>query len=168
MTGEIMKGAGMKAADAMAGMTAARFEALAAAWGGDIRRWPEAEREAARRFRLSSPRAEALLAGAGVVDALLDAAPLPAVSAELRARVLASAPSPRRGGGLLGRLRRQSPGRASGGRLAWTLGAGWAATACAGVFAGIVATHYMTADLQADAVLYQAGLAPVDDTEVLG
>ncbi len=44
-------------------MTEARFADLAQAWGGDLRRWPEAEREAARAWRCprrcatgSSPR----------------------------------------------------------------------------------------------------------------
>jgi len=53
-------------------------------------------------------------------------------------------------------------------RLGLVFGAGWAAAACAGVVAGIVMTGHLTADVRADAVLYEASLFGVDDTEVLG
>jgi hypothetical protein len=36
------------------------------------------------------------------------------------------------------------------------------------VAAGVLMTTHLTADAQADAVLYQASLSGVDDTEVLG
>ena len=52
--------------------------------------------------------------------------------------------------------------------MAWLSGAGWAAAACAGVVFGINLTSRLTADVQADAVLYQASLTSADDTEVLG
>jgi len=139
-------------------MTYERFETLADAYGGDLRRWPEAEREAARLLKETDPRAAALLADADRLDALLDAAPRAVASHALREQVLASAA----GAGL--RARR----RGGLGPLAWLSGAGWAAAACAGVVFGVALTSHMTANVQADAVLYQASLAGADDTEVLG
>ncbi len=138
-------------------MTYERFETLADAYGGDLRRWPEAEREAARVLLDSDPRAAVLLCEADGLDALLDAAPRPAASPALREVVIAGAA----GAGL--HAQRRGPGP-----LAWLSGAGWAAAACAGVVFGVNLTSYLTADVQADAVLYQASLTSADDTEVLG
>lgn len=138
-------------------MTYERFEYLADAYGGDLRRWPEGEREAARALLESDARAAVLLREADGLDALLDAAPRPAPSHALREQVIASAA----GAGL--KARRRGPGP-----LAWLSGAGWAAAACAGVVFGITLTSHLTADVQADAVLYQASLTSADDTEVLG
>ncbi|WP_313001753.1 hypothetical protein [Brevundimonas sp.] len=139
-------------------MTYERFDYLADAYGGDLRRWPEAEREAARALVAADPRTAALLREADGLDALLDAAPRPAPSHALREAVIASAA----GAGLKARR------RGAIGPLAWLSGAGWAAAACAGVVFGINLTSHMTADVQADAVLYQASLTSADDTEVLG
>lgn len=135
-----------------------RLIALADAFGADPRRWPRDEREAARALLNSDPAARAALDQAAELDAMLDAAPRPAVSADLRDRVIASAAS----AGLKPR------GRFHIGRLLWWSGAGWAAAACAGVVFGIGLTTHVTADAQVDAVLYQAALAAVDDVEVLG
>ncbi|WEK58317.1 MAG: hypothetical protein P0Y52_01905 [Candidatus Brevundimonas phytovorans] len=139
-------------------MTYERFEHLADAYGGDLRRWPEGEREAARALLARDPRAAGLLAEADGLDALLDAAPRPAASHALREAVIASAA----GAGLKARR------RGAIGPLAWLSGAGWAAAACAGVVFGVNLTSHLTADVQADAVLYQASLTSADDTEVLG
>ena len=139
-------------------MTYERFEHLADAYGGDLRRWPEAEREAARAVTQRDPRAAALLIEAEGLDALLDAAPRPAPSHALRETVIASAA----GAGLKARR------RGGIGPLAWLSGAGWAAAACAGVVFGLALTSHMTANVRADAVLYQASLSGADDTEVLG
>jgi hypothetical protein len=38
----------------------------------------------------------------------------------------------------------------------------------AGVVAGVVMTSHLTANAQADAILYQSTLSTVDDMEVLG
>ena len=138
-------------------MTYERFEYLADAYGGDLRRWPEVEREAGRALLESDPRAAVLLREADGLDALLDAAPRPVATHALREQVIASAA----GAGL--KARRRGPGP-----LAWLSGAGWAAAACAGVVFGITLTSHLTADVQADAVLYQASLTSADDTEVLG
>lgn len=142
-------------------MTSERFLALVAAYGADARRWPEAERAAAQTFAVAHPdTAVPALGEADIADALLHASRVSHPSITLRDRVIASAA----GAGL--RARRQ--GRRWLDRLTLTLGAGWAAAACAGVVAGVMMTSYLTADAQADAVLYQASLLGVDDAEVLG
>jgi hypothetical protein len=142
-------------------MTAERFIALVSAYGADERRWPESERAAARAFMAAEPeRARLALAEADAVDALLHAAPMPQVSMALRARVLASAAE--------AGLKVGKHGRRWLDRLTLLFGAGWAAAACAGVAAGVIMTAHLTADAQADAVLYQSTLQGVDDAEVLG
>ena len=142
-------------------MTAERFNALVSAYGADARRWPESERTAALAYMAAEPETgRAVLVEADAIDALLHAAPTPQVSLALRDRVIASAAE-------LG-LKARRNGRLWLDRLALVLGAGWAAAACAGVAAGVIMTGHLTADAQADAVLYQASLQGVDDTEVLG
>lgn len=142
-------------------MTPDRFAALTAAYGADHRRWPAAEREAARAFAAERTETAApALAEADAIDALLFASRNPQPSAALRERVLAAAVH---AGGRAGRF-----GRRWVQRLALAFGAGWAAAACAGVAAGVIMTGHLAADAQADAVLYQAQLMALDDTEVLG
>jgi hypothetical protein len=141
-------------------MTIERLKALTEAYGADQRRWPEAEREAAKAVIASeAAEARALLFHADQTDAALDTSPRPMVSTALRDRVLASALA----AGL-------SPKQAKKvwDRLVVWFAAGWAAAACAGVVAGVNLTGHLTADAQADAVLSQSMLAGVDDTEVLG
>ncbi|WP_295708664.1 hypothetical protein [uncultured Brevundimonas sp.] len=95
------------------------------------------------------------------LNRLLDASPHLAPSAALRDRVLASAIEAGltpRGDGWLTRWR-------VGLRL--TLGAGWAAAACAGVMAGLGVTTQATQAARADAVLSQAAFTSLDDAEVL-
>jgi len=141
-------------------MNAERLKHLAEAYGADTRRWPEAERKAAEALvTADGPWADRLLFDARQTDAVLDASARPVVSMALRDRVIASAMA----AGL-------SPRKA---RLFWDrlvlwFGAGWVAAACAGVIAGVTLTPHLTADAQADAVLYQSSLSAVDDTEVLG
>ena len=135
-------------------MTYERFEHRADAYGGDLRRWPADQRAFAESLVAADPAARVLLDEAAALDALLDASPSVAPSADLTARVLRAAPGARA---------KSRPRRA-----VWFLGAGWAAAACAGVVAGVGLTRQMSADARADAVLYQATLSGVDDTEVLG
>lgn len=143
-------------------MNAERFSQLVDAYGADARRWPLAERAAAEAFRLAEPDAAArLLAEADAVDDLLHASPRSTVSHALRERVLAAAAE----AGL--KARRPLFGFRPG-RVVWLSGGAFAAAACAGVIAGQTMTTHLTADAQADAVLYQASLSGVDDTEVLG
>lgn len=142
-------------------MTAERFLALVAAYGADARRWPADERAAAEAFAAARPDvARAAMAEADVVDALLHASRPAQPSISLRDRVIASAAD--------AGLKARREGRRWLDRLALALGAGWAVAACAGVVAGVMLTGHLTADAQADAVLYQASLLGVDDTEVLG
>lgn len=117
-----------------------RFETLAAAYGGDLRRWPEAEQAAAEDFRRRQPEAaRAMLEEAADLDFALGAWRVPAPSAALREAVLAAAPKPRarkRGLGL------------------WLSGAGFAAAAtAAGVIVGVAASNAAVSDLRADALL---------------
>lgn len=166
-------------------MTLERFDALAQAWGGDIARWPEAERAAAAMLAARAPQAAAALAQAAALDAALadlDATPGPAPSQALLAvcaeaamreagrkaaarRLIARAPTAR-----------TAPGRASAGRAAaarrarWPMAAAMAAAAVAGVVIG--ASGMMEALLpppqDADAVsVAQDLLAPPDDLATL-
>ncbi len=142
-------------------MTAERFLALVAAYGADRRRWPDGERAAAEAFVRTRPEiACPALDDADAMDALLVASANPRVSLELRDRVLAAALAT---GGLAAR-----PGRRWMDRLGLVFGTGWAAAACAGVAAGLMMTSHVTADVRADAALYEASLIGLDDTEVLG
>jgi hypothetical protein len=142
-------------------MTAERFLALVAAYGADRRRWPEGERAAAEAFAAAhADVAGPAMAEADAIDALLHRSPTPQVSMALRDRVLAAAAT---AGGKAGRT-----GRVWIDRLSLAFGAGWAVATCAGVVAGVMLTSHVTADAQADAVLYQASLLGMDDTEVLG
>lgn len=142
-------------------MTAERFLALLAAYGADRRRWPDDERATAEAFAANNPDlVRPSLVEADDLDALLQRSPTPQVSRDLRDRVLAAAVSTG------GQARRA--GQMWIDRLTLAFGAGWAAAACAGVVAGVVLTGHMTANAEADALLYQATLLSVDDMEVLG
>lgn len=78
-------------------LTRERFEALAEAYGGEIARWPLAERDAAAMLMAAEPAyAQGVLAAASGLDAALDVwSSLPA-SGPLRDRLIASAPTARR------------------------------------------------------------------------
>lgn len=136
-------------------MDRARFEALAEAFGGDVTRWPEAERGAALALLADQPAlAREVLAAATRLDGMLDALPAPAAGAALRGRVLAAAPMAR-------------PARSW---RRWLTGAGVGfglATACAaGLVAGVSAAQPSPDDRRADAVLTEAaafeGVADID------
>ncbi len=73
-------------------MNCERFAAIVEAYGAEPRRWPAAEREAARTFAASDAQAAALLAEALALDALLDVppVPLPASAASRRAAMPAA------------------------------------------------------------------------------
>ena len=140
-------------------MNAQRFQNLAEAYGGDPRRWPEAERAAARAFMDADPHgAERLLFEARQMDLALDASPRAVVSHDLRERVIAMAAT----AGLKPRA------RFALGRLAWASGAGWAAACAAGILVGLNLSQPAVSRAEADAVLYQSQLLALDDTEVLG
>jgi len=147
-------------------MNAERFESLAAAYGGDPNRWPEADRDAALAF-LAADRgtAERLLFEARQLDAALDASPAPAVSHALRDAILASAPRERAparsGGGFFHDLLFGGFGRG-------LMVAGLGAAAVLGVAAGATVTQNVIAGAQADAIVAEAGVPAFEDTEILG
>lgn len=127
-------------------MDKARFEALAEAYGGDVTRWPEAERDAALRLLDEQPAmARTVLAAAMRLDTVLDAHRAPLAGAALRQRILAAAPG----------VRRPAPWRR------WLAGAGVGltlATACAaGIAVGVAAAQPSAEDRRADAALSDAG-----------
>jgi len=91
-------------------MRESRFEALLESYGAAIERWPEAEREPARRLLAVSPAARAAHRRARALDAALDAdrlaiepATLDRLQQAIRARAAQIAPTPPRRAGL-GRL----------------------------------------------------------------
>ncbi|MBP5856444.1 hypothetical protein KAJ83_05455 [Marivibrio halodurans] len=70
------------------GMGAARFAALAEAYGASIARWPAAERGPARDFRAAAPaEAARLLAEAATLDRMLDEWAAPDMPANLAPRL---------------------------------------------------------------------------------
>lgn len=120
-------------------MDLTRFEALAEAYGADLRRWPAAERDAADALMAAQPQAaRALLSAAEGLDDLLAASRPPAPSQALRQAILAAAPKPRRARNPLG---------------FWLSGAGFATAAVAGMLVGASALTAITAEDRADQVL---------------
>lgn len=116
-------------------MDATRFEALAEAYGGDIERWPVAERLGARTYRLTDPTIAAnVLAVADALDGLMSVSPQPVFAGVLRERLLAQ--SPRR------------PGWRSAGT--WLSGAGLAAACLAGVLFGANVSGRLASDPSLD------------------
>lgn len=107
-------------------MTRDRFEDLAEIYGGDVARWPAAERDAAALLMAAEPDfAKAALAAPANLDAVLDAwGPTP-VSHQLREAVIAAAP--------VARARRGVRGWFWGAGL----GAGLAAACAAGLVVGV-------------------------------
>jgi hypothetical protein len=137
-------------------MNAERFAALADAYGGDLRRWPDAEREAARVFHGAEfDRARGLLEQAGDLDAALDLAPQIVVSPALRARVLRHAPR----AGLASALSLRVP--------TWLApSAGLAAACIMGAWLGTAASHRAESQITADRVLVASADLAAADPEV--
>ena len=147
-------------------MDAERFEHLAAAYGGDPRRWPAAERDAALAFlETNGAEAERLLFEARKLDAALAAAPAPAVSHALRDAILAAAPRPassgRSGGGFFHDLLFGGFGRG-------LMVAGLGAAAVLGVAVGAGVTQNVIAQAQAEALVAESGAPAIDEQEFLG
>ena len=106
-------------------MNRERFEELVQAYGGEVSRWPEPERDAAALLMTAEPEfARTVLTQADELDAMLDVwRPAPA-SAALIESILATAPQARRGFSWSGWL------------MPAGLGAGLAAACAAGVLFG--------------------------------
>ncbi|MFT4933947.1 MAG: hypothetical protein ACI9LT_000620 [Pseudoalteromonas distincta] len=118
-----------------------RFATLAAAYGGDVSRWPEVEREAAALLMATEPGTTASrLAVESDLDWALDSWRAPGASQALQSAILASAPAPRRGAAWRGWMWRTG------------LGAGLMAAGMAGVMAGVVVS---------------GAIAPAGDLEVI-
>jgi hypothetical protein len=108
-------------------MTPERFESLAEAYGGDIARWPDAERDAAAELMAARPAwMQDVLARASDLDAALAAYAAPRASPGLSERIAAGAPRPR--------------ARWVGWLLPAGMGAGLAAACAAGMLAGVQMT----------------------------
>jgi hypothetical protein len=123
-------------------MTFERFQLLAEAYGGAISRWPVDAQDAAYAFMAAAPeQADAVLAEARAMDALMDQAVSPAPSAALRDFVIARAPAVRAERARLWR---------------WMTGAGVGAALTAATAAGVMA-----------GVNLSLGQAPVGEDESL-
>ncbi|MEW5685128.1 MAG: hypothetical protein AB1942_09430 [Pseudomonadota bacterium] len=78
------------------GMTPERFATLAEAYGGDVARWPQGEREAAAALMSAEPAwAQSVLSAAAELDLALDAFAAPRAAGDLAQRIAAGAPKPR-------------------------------------------------------------------------
>ena len=109
-----------------------RFHALLDACGADLRRWPEAERDAASELLANSPAAlRAARAEAALLDGGLDAYEVAAPGAALVERIAGAAPSAPLPAGRAGSWWR-------GAGFFWPR-AGWALTGLAGAIAGAMA-----------------------------
>jgi ferric-dicitrate binding protein FerR (iron transport regulator) len=73
-------------------MNPERFEQLAEAHGGEIRRWPEGERAGAQALLARRPELQGRLREAADLDGLLDAYATPRASAALAQRISGAAP----------------------------------------------------------------------------
>lgn len=131
-------------------MTIERFAALVDAYGGDRRRWPAAEQDAALALLANDPRARALLAEARALDDALDGEPAPALSPALRATVLAAAPTPAQA------RRWAAAARARFWARTWGPGAGLAAAGVAGVMFGAALAGGSSLDSGAQSLLAEA------------
>lgn len=77
-------------------MTLERFAALADAYGGDVARWPQGEREGAAQLMAAEPaQVRDILARADDLDAALAAYSPPRAATGLMDRIVAGAPKPR-------------------------------------------------------------------------
>jgi ferric-dicitrate binding protein FerR (iron transport regulator) len=132
-------------------MTLERFKELLDAFGADLGRWPDAEQAAARALIARMPEAQAALAEARRLDALLDLYDPPADrAAEARLRAALDA----------------VPARAAvrPARRLWPQAAALAATLLLGVATGIVASNLMLdpANGEGDAVRLVLEAGPLE------
>ena len=128
-------------------MDARRFAALAEAYGGDLRRWPEAEREAATAFA-SSETGLAISRRADTLDALLDSYGVPRPGKALHDTILRTADR------YIVRRRRQR---------FWWLGLGLAGIGLAGAIAGLALVTVVTPEVQPDHYVLDANATAFGD-----
>ncbi|MET3525424.1 hypothetical protein [Phenylobacterium koreense] len=137
-------------------MTYERFQQLAEAYGGDMARWPVAERDQAALFMAQEPDlARRVLEADAELDLLLDGWRMPAASVRLQDTILAAAPASRRRG--------LNP-------MAWLWGAGAGAGLAAACAAGLVLGVALSdaAPLQPTDEAVTAALASYDELSGLG
>jgi hypothetical protein len=128
-------------------MDTKRFAALAAAYGGDLRRWPEAERMAGM-ILAASETGEAILRHAGKLDAQLDSYAVEAPGKALHGSILQAA------GRHLVQRRRQ---------LFWWMGLGLAGIGLAGAVAGLALVTIVTPEVQPDHYVLDANATAFGD-----
>jgi hypothetical protein len=128
-------------------MYAERFAALAAAYGGDLRRWPEAERMAGTIFA-ASEAGEIILKHAGTLDALLDSYRVDAPGKALHGSILQAV-----GRHLVQRRRQRF----------WWLGLGLAGIGLAGGLAGLALVAIVTPEVQPDHTVLDANVTAFGD-----
>lgn len=133
-------------------MDAKRFAALAAAYGGDLRRWPQAERMAGAMFA-AGEGGRAILDQAGGLDLLLDSYRVDAPATALHATVLRAA------GRHIVRRRRQR---------VWWLGLSLAGIGLAGAVAGLALVSIVTPEVQPDHYMLGANMTAFGDAEADG
>ena len=128
-------------------MDAKRFAALAEAYGGDLRRWPEAEREAATAFA-SSEAGQAISRRAGTLDALLDSYRVQPPSKALHGSILRVADRH-----IVQRRHQRF----------WWLGLGLAGIGLAGAIAGLALVTVVTPETQPDHYVLDANATAFGD-----
>ncbi|MFD1987077.1 hypothetical protein ACFSOZ_32130 [Mesorhizobium newzealandense] len=128
-------------------MDAKRFAALAAAYGGDLRRWPEAERMAGAIFAANTA-GQAILHHAGTLDGLLDSYHVEAPGKALHSAILQAA-----GRHLVQRRRQRF----------WWLGLGLAGIGLAGAVAGLALVSIVTPEVQPDHYVLDANATAFGD-----
>ncbi|MBZ9796615.1 hypothetical protein [Mesorhizobium sp. ES1-4] len=128
-------------------MDARRFAALAQAYGGDLRRWPEAEREAATAFA-SGEAGQAMARHTGTLDALLDSYRVQPPSKALHSSILRAADRH-----LVHRRRQRF----------WWLGLGLAGIGLAGAVAGLALVSIVTPEAGSDHYVLDANATAFGD-----
>ncbi|MBZ9739467.1 MULTISPECIES: hypothetical protein [unclassified Mesorhizobium] len=128
-------------------MDAERFAALAAAYGGDLWRWPQADRAAGAMFAASETGA-AILGHAGKLDALLDSYEVTAPGAALHGSILRIADRH-----LVQRRRRR----------VWWLGLGLAGIGLAGAVTGLAMVSIVTPEVPSDHYVLDANATAFGD-----
>ncbi len=140
-----------------------RFAALAAAYGGDLERWPDANRDAARRHLAEAPDAMAILLRERELDVALAASSAVPPTADRRRQVVTT-------------LHRHRAARESRGR--WLSWFGMLGALGSGAATGVAAMSLIYLQLanapngETASPLYEQSsfgdLAPVDDSGVAG
>jgi len=128
-------------------MDAKRFAAMAAAYGAELRRWPEAERRAGS-ILATSDAGQAILKHAARLDAQLDSYGVEAPGKGLHNSILQAA------GRQIVQRRRQR---------FWWLGLGLAGVGLAGAMAGLALVTIVTPEVQPDHYVLDANATSFGD-----